>query len=427
MKSSASALTKKYPEFIYKDCLYLQKNNDFKIWYDFLIPPDFKFKTEIIIKNIDQKRLKGLENDSLKNLIFHLGLIEMLNYWKLTCSPKIKIEAGGLSGEGISFARKVLERGMGQYFYENKIDFTKKEFLKIESCKRKPLEASFLKLNSKKYLIPIGGGKDSPVAIEFLRGNQRILGGFSLNAQKPQIDIFRAAKLKELISVKRNLDSQIFGMHRRSFLNGHVPFSAFLSFLSLLLAYLFDYKNIVFAWEKSSNEPNLKYKDKWINHQWSKSQEFEELFKKYCKKHLLRDAEFFSSLRNFSEIEIAEIFAKLEKYHPYFISCNSAYRIRGKKMGWCGQCPKCLFVYISLSPFLDEKKLIKIFGRNLLEDKKLLDEMLRLIGRIDFKPFECVGTPKETVFALKSTAKRYQKNKKNLPYLLKIFQEINKI
>lgn len=422
-------IQKKYPQFIYQNYSYSLKGKNLQIWFHFLIKPDLKFATKVIIKNIHQERFKKIDFNTLEKLIFHLGLIEMLNYWKLTCSPKIKIKAGHLEKDGLDFLEKIIENGMGQYFYENKINFLKRRFLKLETKKDK-LEIKKISkelLNPKKYLVPIGGGKDSIVVLELLKKRGEFVGGFILNEKKPQKDIAKIAALKEKILIKKEIDPKIFSLNKRGFLNGHVPFSAFLAFLSLIIAYLFDYKNIAFAWEKSSNEPNVKYKNKWINHQWSKSIEFENLFKNYCKKNLLKNINFFSPIRNNSDLEISKIFSKMDKYHFHFVSCNNAYKIKSKKTKWCGNCPKCLSVFLMLSPFIEEKKLTKIFGRNLLKEKKLLDIFLKMIGRKDFKPFECVGTPKETIKAIRLSIKNYKKNRKDVPYLLKNFGEIDKI
>lgn len=422
-------LQKFYPEFIYESYSYTKKGDNLELLFSFLIKPKLEFNTKIIIKDINQKRFNNIEPKVLESLIFHLGLIEMLNYWKLTCSPIIKIAAGSLESEGLDFLKKIIERGMGQYFYENKINFSKNNFFKLEVKRKKnefkkPSEENF---DPKKYLVPIGGGKDSAVVIEILKNQGAVIGGFTLNEQKPQKEIAKIAGLKEKISIKRKLDPKIFSLNKQGFLNGHVPFSAFLAFLGLIIAYLFDYKNISFAWEKSSNEPNLKYKKRWINHQWSKSLEFEILFKNYCKRNLLKNINLFSPLRGNSDLEIAQMFSKMNKYHFYFISCNNAYKLRGKKIKWCGQCSKCLSVFLTLAPFLEEKKMIRIFGHNLFEEKKLLDTLLKMIGRKDFKPFECVATSKEIIKAMKLSIKKYKKNNQNLPYLLKNFKEIDKI
>ena len=421
----ATLLRKKYPEFVYENYSYKFKNGNFLISFYFSIKPDLKFKTDIVLKNIPQKKIETIDEPTLENLVFHLGLIEMLNYWKLTCSPKIFIESGNLSTEGKRFLRKIILKGMGQYFYENKIDFTRRGFLKIETNPQKRIyRASKIEADSRKILIPIGGGKDSIVVLESEKSKAKKLGIFLFNPKTPQRKVAKISKIKEIIVAQRKIDPRLFELNSKGYLNGHVPFSAFLSFLTLLAAYIFQYPKVAFAWEKSANEPNLKYKKRWINHQWSKSSEFEKIFNEYRKRFLVQNISIYSPIRNLSDLEIAKIFSQFTQYHNAFLSCNNAYKISAKRPKWCLKCPKCLFVFSVLYPFLEEKNLIKIFGKNLFEDRSLLPFMLKLISKKEKKPFECVGTKKETILAF-SLALKQAKKRNKIPFLLKKFEELH--
>jgi hypothetical protein len=200
-----------------------------------------------------------------------------------------------------------------------------------------------------------------------------------------------------------------------------------LAFLSVLVAVLFNFKFIAFSNEKSSNEGNVKYLGQIINHQYSKSFDFEQKFREYSKKYLAKNVEYFSFLRPLYEIQIAKIFSKYPQYFNAFLSCNVAYQTKsGTKIPtrkWCGKCPKCLFVFTILYPFIEKKKLIKIFGQNLFGKKELLPIMLELIGKKKFKPFECVGTKKESLVALYLSDKKYRgSTPTNVPLLLKHFE-----
>jgi len=68
-----------------------------------------------------------------------------------------------------------------------------------------------------------------------------------------------------------------------------------------------------------------------------------------------------------------------------------------------------------LYPFVEEKELIKIFHSNLLEKKELLPLLKELIGEKKVKPFECVGTRKESLIALYMG---WKKNQGKQPFLL---------
>lgn len=431
-------LRKKYPQFVYENYSYKISKKDLRIVFDFRISPNIKFTPKIIIKNIDQKRIAGFDKKVLDNLVFHLGLIELLSYWKATCSPEIIIKAGFLNKEQIKWWKDLIINGMGQFFYENKINFRQSNFLKIlpEKTETRPLRTFKGKLKDR-VLVPIGGGKDSIVTWEILRGAKLIqeLNCFSLNPSLATQKVMRVGKCKNSIIVKRKIDKKLLELNRKGFLNGHTPFSAYLAFLTILVGVIFDYQYIAFSNERSSNEGNVKYLGKIINHQYSKSFDFEKRFRNYSKKHLVKNLpagrqgiEYFSFLRPLYEIQISELFSYLPEYFPVFLSCNQAHQTdSGKKKPigkWCNHCPKCLFVFMSLYPFIETKKLIRIFGKNLFEDKKLLSIMQELIGEKRFKPFECVGTQKESLTALYLGLKKDRDRASiQLPFLLSYFEK----
>jgi 7-cyano-7-deazaguanine synthase in queuosine biosynthesis len=419
-------LRRKYPKFIYNSFDFKLKKKGLEICFDFKIEPDIQFSPKVLIVGINEKEIKKVGERALKNLIFNLGMIEALSYWKATCSPKIEILAGNLNKEQIRWWRNLIFKGMGQFFFENKINFLEKNFLKIESFGEK-FERFEGELNENKILVPVGGGKDSVVTIEYLKKMKKDLVLFCLNPNKNQKKIIEISGIRKKVFVKREIDKKLLELNQRGFLNGHTPFTAYLCFLSVLVAVLKDCKFIAFSNEKSSNEGNVKYLGKIINHQYSKSEEFEKKFRFYSKKYLAKRVECFSLLRNLYELEISALFSQFPQYFDAFLSCNVAFQTKsGTKKPikkWCGECPKCLFVFTSLYPFIGER-VIKIFGKNLFEDKKLLPLMLQLIGKKKFKPFECVGTKKESFLAFKLSLRRWKKENKKLPFLLKRFQTL---
>jgi len=458
-------LRRKYPKFIYEKYTWrISKNprtrastvrgENLEIFFDFRVLPDIFFSPKIIIENIDKKRLVKIGDRELNNLIFHLGLMEIPSYWKVTCSPEIEIKTGSLNSEQISFWKDLIIQGMGQFFYENKIDFTQPNFLRIiskpepqrrvESKKISssppslPLressvknECSLSKTDSQRpalcklknrYLVPVGGGKDSIVTLELLKRKNKEINGFLVNPTKAAKEVLKVAKIKNPIVIERKIDPTLLKLNQKGYLNGHTPFTAVLSFLSVFGAVLFDYKNIVFSNEKSANEGNLIYLGKMINHQWSKSSEFERKFKNYCKKYLVKDINYFSLLRPYTELEISRMFLKYPQYFSVFSSCNVDQKMVRRnspqaRQRWCGNCPKCLFVYATLYPFLEKKELLKIFGRDIFQNKKLLPIMKSLIGQGRPKPFECVGTKKESRLAFYLSFKKAKKSGE-IPYLL---------
>ena len=418
-------LRKKYPKFVYEKFSYkisdkprtrtsTVRGKNLEIFFDFHIKPDIFFNPKIIIRNINKSQIKRVGERVLNNLVFHLGLMEIPSYWKATCSPEIEIRAGFLNPEQISFWKDLIINGMGQFFYENKINFTQPNFLRIISTFKNSSSKTVFVPFKNRHLVPIGGGKDAIVTLELLKKQKKQINGFLVNPTKAAKRICQLAKIKKPIIVRRTIDSVLLKLNKKGFLNGHTPFTAVLSFLSVFGAVLFDYKNIVFSNEKSANEGNVNYLRKIINHQWSKSSEFERKFKNYCKKYLAKNINYFSLLRPYTELEISKMFLKYPKYFSVFSSCNI-----GQKTGkrWCGQCPKCLFVYATFYPFLERKELLKIFGKDIFENKKLLPVMKGLLGQGRPKPFECVGTKKESRLAFSLSLAKARKAGK-APYLL---------
>jgi hypothetical protein len=106
------------------------------------------------------------------------------------------------------------------------------------------------------------------------------------------------------------------------------------------------------------------------------------------------------------------IFSGMNQYHRVFRSCN----VGSKENKWCGECPKCLFTWIILSPFLGDSELHWIFGKDIGENLSLKHLLEQLTGMADEKPFECVGTMDEVIAALSYTITK--RDKENSPALL---------
>lgn len=419
------ALRKKYPRFIYQKYSYQLKGRELQISFRFKVEPDIRFTSYITIKNISAVALKKIGDRALNNFVFHLGLMEIPSYWKTTCSPEIMIRAGFLIKEQTTWWKNLIINTMGQFFYENKIDFRGEDFLKVisnPSLVAPPL-ALFTLDSQERTLIPMGGGRDSIVTLERLKIQNTPLNCFLVNPEKTQKAVMRVAGLKDCIVAERKIDPRLLILNRQGYLNGHTPLTAVLSFLSVFCAALFDYKNIVFSNEESANEGNIEYLGVNINHQYAKSSDFEEKFKSYCKKYLATKIRYSSFLRKYNEVEISKMFSRYQQYFPVFSSCNVRLT-QGDETRWCGNCPKCLFVYATLYPFIIKQQLQKIFGQDVFQNKNLLKTMKDLIGKGKHKPFECVGTYEESRTAFNLCLTKAKKNGET-PFLLKKYNEVN--
>ena len=403
-------LRNKYNEFIYDRYEIKENESDIEITYYFEIPGLTTFTPSY---QIDKKYFKNSIDDFAKYLIFHIGLVELISYWKCACPKKVTIKAGYINNDQISFFKKLYYYGLGEFFYVNNIEISMDDFMDIEVLgEERKFQVDY---NGKGNLIPLGGGKDSCVTLELLKGldNNPIV----MNPKQVHLECAYAAGYtdEDIISFKRNLDRKIVELNNEGYLNGHTPFSSLVSFVTYFMAYITNRKYIVLSNEDSSNESTVIGTK--INHQYSKTYEYENDFNEYTKKYFGTNIKYFSLLRPLSEFQIALLFSNYKKYHKVFRSCNVG--SKQNPWAWCGKCPKCLFVYIVLSPILYKDELVDIFGKDLYEDEELLDTFKELIGDAKTKPFECVGTIKEVRYALSLTINKLDK----LPYLLQYYKD----
>ena len=404
-------LRNKYKEFIYESSSYSINDDEFVARYKFIIPGLEEFNPSIRInKTIISNH--NLDENFLNYLVFNIGLVEMISFYKLTCSPNIIIHAGYINSDQINWFKKLIYNGLGEFLYKNNIDVTIDNLVNIKCLKNEELVTTPI-FNGSGNLIPVGGGKDSCVSLEILSNENNTC--FIINPQDVQLNCCKIAGYSDerIIKVVRNIEKdKLVRLNSEGFLNGHIPISAVIAFISYLCAYLSNKENIVLSNEESANEATVINSN--INHQYSKTLEFENDFRYYINKYFKININYFSLLRGLSELQIANIFSKYDKYFNIFKSCNLG--SKNANWNWCCNCPKCLFVYIILSPNLYKDKIINIFGEDLYERKDLLNSFLEIIGEKETKPFECVGTIREAKYAISILINKLDKS--NLPYLL---------
>ncbi len=259
----------------------------------------------------------------------------------------------------------------------------------------------------RRTLVPIGGGKDSLVSVEMCKrinepatavwiGDSALIAACAARTGLP------------LLNIQRKLAPELFDYNRAGAWNGHVPVTAINSAILICAAILYGFDAIAFSNERSASSATLEYDGQQINHQWSKGLVFERSLRAHVLKHIACDLDYFSLLRPWSEVAVAHAFAKATHYDDVFSSCNRNFRILGAHPAdrWCGQCPKCHFVFLALAPFVAKPRLLRIFGRNLLDDCALAPGFDALLEYRDHKPFECVGEGRESRAAMRALGLR---------------------
>ncbi len=412
-------LRQKYPTFVYNSYDIVETEDSFKVSYDFVVPGLVEFKpTWSFAKQKD----KVLDNNSIKvfeRTIFNLGMVEVISYLKATCSPVLIVKAGALNAEQIQWYKKLYINGLGEFFYRNNIveAMNMETFLDIKVEKDND-EKLVLSSELNGNLVPVGGGKDSSLSLEVLKDMDNICYIVNPRGASRDSAIIAGYNDETIYAPKRTLDSRLIDLNKQGFLNGHTPFSAILAFSSYASAIILGRKNIVLSNEASANEANVSGTN--INHQYSKSIEFENDFREYVSKFVCENGpNYFSLLRPLSEWQIVRAFTtKTDKYFEVFKSCN----VGSKQDIWCENCPKCLYVYIMLKAFLSEGDMNRIFKSDMLDNEALRDTFNGLVYPDYDKPFECVGTKDEINLSLNMIVDRLNKQEKERPILLKDFK-----
>ena len=329
--------------------------------------------------------------------LFALHLSGGASYFKTYVPKAIQIRSGKLDALQAAFWNKLYTHGLGQFFYENEIDFRHLINFPASETKSTKTVAPSNTAKTGKVLVPFGGGKDSIVTTELLRSAKLDQTLFRLRPHALISKLSHIAKLP-LLEVERTLPPELFELNARGALNGHVPITAHISFLTIVIGLLAGFDSVFFSSERSSSYGNVDYLGMEINHQWSKSLEAETMLVGYIGDYVTRAVSYENLLRPLSELHIAKIFASYPKYLEAATSCNRNWSITQRDDAaprWCCECPKCAFSFALLAAYIPLETVTAAFGHNLFDQTSLLPLYRELWGVQGFKPFECVGTPEE--------------------------------
>lgn len=301
------------------------------------------------------------------------------------------LEAGFcLDQEEIAFFEKLIFNGMAEFRVENYIPINTKTV--VFSHQTTNLKTNMPEINHKSEgrLLLNGGGKDGIVSNILLTKSGLNFDFFQVGTSKAQANVARHFSKKPVI-FRRLMDER----RKDGRFSGHRPTSAAIAITAILSAYLLGKFDVIASNETSSNEPNLTIEGVKVNHQYSKSFEFEKDLSELLSVYGI-PVRYFSILRPIHEIQIAKILVKYPEYSSIFISCNHGFR----KGFWCMKCPKCAFITLilnSVSPKFADKTL----GEDCINTPKLKKHIVSLINHEEDKPFECVGTLEECKIAAK--------------------------
>ena len=350
-------------------------------------------------------QLEGERAAAVQRALQLLHLFAGVSYYKAAVPAQVSIDSYTIDAATAALVETVYLNGLGEFAYRNGLNLRGRFKLPVTQPGGEGAAPSVgLRHHA---LVAIGGGKDSLVSIEALRKAgvaQTVtwIGGSQL--------IRACAERTGLatLNIGRALAPELFELNRQGAWNGHIPVTAVNSAIMLLAALVQGVDQVVFSNERSASYGSQIAGSGEVNHQWSKGWALEKALGDYVQRHIAADLHYYSLLRPLSELAVARQFAKNDHYDAHFSSCNRNFHLLGERPvnRWCGVCPKCHFVFLALAPFMPKTRLVRIFGRNLLDDAEQAAGYDALLEFQDHKPFECVGEGKESRAAMATLATR---------------------
>jgi len=348
-------------------------------------------------------RLDGERAAAVQRALRLLHLIAGVSYYKAAVPAQVSIDGYAIDADTAALVENIYLNGLGEFAYRNGLNL-RGRFRLPADAQAEPARSLGLREHA---LVAIGGGKDSLVSIEALRHagvaeTVTWIGGSQL---------IRACAERTglpMLNIGRTLAPELFELNRQGAWNGHIPVTAVNSAIMVLAALVQGVDQVVFSNERSASYGSQIAGTGEVNHQWSKGWAFEKAFGEHVQRHVAADLHYYSLLRPLSELAVARQFARTDYYDAHFSSCNRNFHILGERPvnRWCGVCPKCHFVFLALAPFMPKTRLVRIFGRNLLDDGDQAGGFDALLEFQDHKPFECVGEGRESRAAMATLAAR---------------------
>lgn len=397
-----------HPALIYRGYSLARAGDDVVVTFSITLEPSIEFRPTLSFPAGD------LTDSELAPYLFNVGMVELISYWKAACPQRVIIEGYKLSDYQREWWRDLFMHGLGEFYFTNNIDPSDPELLSIESHGAPTPKKLPRAKSTEGELVLAAGGKDSSLALEMLKRfnpntRREVL---ILNSTRSASDSVHIAGFQTPLVVRRTIDKNLLSLNAQGYLNGHTPFSAYLAFLGTMIADSQGLSSVIVANERSASEENAIFHGLPVNHQYSKGIRFERRFREYAERELAGSASYYSLIRPLYDLQVSGLFARLAPNHLLsFRSCNVGQR----EDRWCGACPKCAFVCLTIAPFIPIEHRTEIFGTELFEEPKILEAIEELTGVKNHKPFECVGTLGESRDALVLTLARYGRENRKPP------------
>jgi hypothetical protein len=338
-----------------------------------------------------QSALQDFPAAPRQQLFALLGLCFAPFFFKLADFGSVHVRTASLDAESVDFFEKFLLGGLGEFRYRHGLDPTKP----IKVVADRDDERTSVSIGSDSRVLMLnGGGKDTIVAAELLKASRQPFSWVSIGPNHTSRRLIELSGNPECMEISYRRDPKILakGIYKW----GHTPHTSIFLSLGLVAAIVSKSKFVAAGNESSANVGNVAYRGHDINHQYTKSLEFEKGLSEFIQRRIVQDVEVFSILRPYADLQLAQMFSRHSVYFNDFVSCNNS--ARGGR-AWCKRCAKCAFTALALYPFIGVTGIQTIFGEDLIQRRVIRKHVLQLISD-KLKPWECVGTQEESVLAL---------------------------
>jgi len=413
VSSTFSRLRALHPAIRYRGYSTARSGSLVEVMFHITLDPGLEFSPTLTFAAPD------VSDDALLPYLHQIGMVELISYWKAACPQKVVIETHSLIDEQAEWWHDLFIHGLGEFFFQNDIDPSSPDLLLIESHGESLPRRSRNSIGERSSgeLVLAAGGKDSSLTLELLKSFDASVRRevMMLNPTRSSLASAQIAGYHNPIVVRRTIDPNLIALNKRGYLNGHTPFSAYLAFLSTMIADIHGLGSVIVSNERSASEENTIFHGLAVNHQYSKGIRFERRVRNYMAQELPGSATYYSLIRPLYDLQVSALFAQHAASHlTSFRSCNVGQR----EDRWCCRCPKCAFVGITLAPFVSVGQHVEIFGEEFFETGEIVAALEELTGLRDHKPFECVGTLRESRDAVVLTLNRYRQTKQSPPRAL---------
>ena len=406
-------LREEYPVFRIEDARAVPGPSGVRLEFAFAAGA-LRFRPVVEFTGLHPDEAGRVATVTAQRMIRALAIVEAFSYWKALCSPVIEVALPAPDPAELDWWQAFWPGAMGEFFYRNQIDYTTPGFLVI----RGPAGAAARPAPGGPGASGLGGagpGRRPPLVL-FSGGKDSLALAriVSAGAGAAPVDFFlynpgerlrglagSLASGGRLVEVRRAILPELLRLNAAGHPNGHTPFSAYLAFAAMLTGYLRGSGPVMAGNSRSDDEPNVRsYLGRPVNHQWTKSYEFEAAVRSYRDRWLPGAPGYSSPLRPLYEVQIIASLAGDVDAYLSTVSCN---QVRGG--GWCRSCAKCAWVFLATAALFGHDLAIRKTGGDMFADPALAGVYQEMAGLTGVKPFECTGSEDEVRAAIQAVGR----------------------